>query len=106
MNLQQIADTLEFDLEDVEMLMDMFLSDAKESLHSVESTIESNDFEQMKNIAHSIKGSASNLMLEEIREIALQIEESAKTETLSDYKSLFTKLEDALDSIEDIKIAA
>jgi HPt (histidine-containing phosphotransfer) domain-containing protein len=104
MNMQQIADILEFDLEDVEMLIDMFLTDAEESLVSVKSAIESNDFEQMKNIAHGIKGSASNLMLEEIREIALEIENLAKTKSPADYHTLFQKLEQELTVIEEIKV--
>ncbi len=106
MNMQQIADTLEFDLEDVEMLVDMFLTDTKESIESVASAIESNDFEQMKNSAHGIKGSALNLMFEDIAKIALEIEQLAKTESLADYHALFKKLEFELTSIEEIKVAA
>ncbi len=106
MNMQHIADILEFDLEDVEMLVDMFLTDAKASLENVESLIASNDFEQMKNISHGIKGSASNLMLEEIREVAVEIEDLAKTKTSANYHALFEKLEHELKTIEAIKVAA
>ncbi|HIP03302.1 MAG TPA: Hpt domain-containing protein [Campylobacterales bacterium] len=103
MNMKLLAELLEFDLEDVEMLVDMFLTDTKESLENIESTIESNDFEQMKNIAHGIKGSALNLMLSEIAEVALEIEQSAKTKSSIDYHTLFQKLEFELSIIADIK---
>ena len=104
MKLQQIADLLEFNIEDVEILMDIFLNDANASLEQVQSSIESNDFEQIKNTAHGIKGSALNLMLEEIARIALQIEQLAKTESSADYHTLFKKLKLELSSIEEIKV--
>lgn len=106
MNMKLLAELLEFDLEDVEMLVDMFLSDAKESLESVEPAIESNDFEQMRNIAHGIKGSALNLMFEDIAKVALHIEQLAKTKSSADYHSLFKKLEVELNSVEEIKAVA
>jgi len=103
-NIEYIAEMLEFDVEDVEMLIDMFLSDAKESLSNIEATIKSDNFEQMKNIAHGIKGSALNLMFEDIASLSLEIEELAKTESCADYQTLFEKLENELKSIEDIKV--
>ena len=106
MTMQDIADILEFDLEDVEMLVDMFLTDANVSLENIEHIIDSNDFEQIKNIAHSIKGSASNLMLEEIREVALEIEDLAKSQTSANYNALFQKLQLELKTIEAIKVEA
>ena len=104
MNMQQIADILEFDLEDVEMLVDLFLNDAKSSLENVNNAIERDDFEQIKHIAHGIKGSASNLMLDDIVEIALQIEQLSKSESDADYRSLFKKLKTQLNTIEDMKV--
>lgn len=104
MNLQQIADTLEFDLEDIEMLMEIFLSDAKASLEKTNDLIVSNDFIEIKNIAHGIKGSASNLMLEEVVEIAQQIEQLAKTESSADYSAMFATLKTKLLKIEEMKV--
>jgi HPt (histidine-containing phosphotransfer) domain-containing protein len=104
MNIEQIADILEFEIEDVEMLLDMFLTDAKESMEGISSTIESNDFEQIKNIAHGIKGSASNLLLDEISKLALEIEQLAKTKSIADYQSMFEKLENRLCIIEEIRV--
>ena len=106
MNIQQIADILEFELEDVQMLMNMFLADAKESLINVQSAIEANDYQQIKNSAHSIKGSASNLMLEEISLMAQQIEQLAKTNTVADYRALFSNLALQLQSIEEMEVIA
>jgi HPt (histidine-containing phosphotransfer) domain-containing protein len=105
MNLQLLADTLEFDLEDVQMLMDMFISDSIESLQGIEVTINSNDFQQMKNIAHGIKGSASNLMLDDISNIALEIEQLAKINQDADYKSLFQKLKIELTSLQNTEVS-
>lgn len=106
MNLQQIADILEFDLEDVMMLMDMFLDNAQQSLDEAEEAIEANSYEDIKNIAHAIKGSASNLMLDSITNAALEIEQLAKSESEVDYRSLFSHLQSELTHIEELKEAA
>jgi len=100
MNLQQIADKLDFDLEDVQMLMDMFISDTLKSLSEVEQHIALNNKTELRNIAHGIKGSASNLMLEEVTQIALEIENLAKDVIEADYKSLFEDLKQNIKTLE------
>ena len=96
-DIKKIAQTLEFDVEDVEMLVDMFLDDATGSLDSVQTALESEDFQELKNIAHAIKGSALNLMLEDIADIALKIELLAKEESEADYKTMFQTLKEEID---------
>lgn len=104
MNIQQIADILEFDLEDAQMLVDMFQESAEESLNSLLDAIISNDFEQIKNDAHAIKGSASNLMLQKVTTIAGKIEHLATIHSKADYKSLYNELEFELSCIEEMKV--
>ena len=103
-DLQLIAEKLEFDLEDVEMLLGMFMDDAFEALSLTDEAIKTEDFEQMKNIAHGIKGSASNLMLEEITQQAYEIEQLAKGENSADYTTLFHTLKNQIKLLQSVEV--
>jgi HPt (histidine-containing phosphotransfer) domain-containing protein len=103
MNLQYIADSLGFDLEDVTMLMDMFLENANQSLEDLNKAIETKNFLEIKNASHAIKGSSANLMLDNITSISSQIEESAKKESDINYKKLSIELKNRLKTLEEMK---
>ena len=91
-NLQDIADKLDFDLEDVEMLMEVFIETVNESLESLKNAIDANNLEDIYRSSHAIKGSAANLTLTNIAEIAKDIEEQSRNNNninyLEKYKSL------------------
>lgn len=91
-NLQNIADELEFDLEDVEMIMDSFLEDANKNLRSMKDAIQSNNLEVIQTSAHAIKGSALNLLLKDIGHTAKELEISAIQNHDIDYLLLYEKL--------------
>ena len=76
--LQKIADELEFDLEDVQMLMAVFIESAKESLLALRVGIDNSDYDMIFQSAHTIKGSAANLTLFEISNLAKSIESDAR----------------------------
>ena len=98
-DLQKIADELEFDLEDVEMLMGVFIESAEESLKVLEIAIADKDYESIFTSAHSIKGSSANLKLIEIYELSKEIEFSAKELKPIDYEDLLNRLKISLDKI-------
>ena len=98
-DLQKIADDLDFDLEDVEMLMEVFLETTQESLSTLKQAIDSNNFEEIHMSAHSIKGSASNLTMTEIANIAKEIEHSAKDNESINYLEKYQLLESIILSI-------
>jgi len=91
-DLQAIADKLEFDLGDVEMLIGMFVEASNDSLTQMKIAIESNDYEAIAASAHAIKGSASNVMLNDITNIAETIEHSANETSNIDYMSKYEEL--------------
>ena len=100
MDLQKIADELDFDLEDVEMLIKVFLESAKESVQELKDSINSNDLERIFHSAHAIKGSASNLMLKDISNIAKFIEENAREGKDMDYTKYYKQLALLINNIE------
>jgi len=99
-DLQKIADELDFDLEDIEMLIEVFLESAKESMQELKDSIYSNDFKRIFHSAHAIKGSAANLTLKDISDIAKFIEENAREAKDIDYNKYCEQLALLIDNIE------
>jgi len=102
-DLNSIASQLGFELEDIQMLVEMFIDSSKQSLQEMESALTNNDLKQLSAHAHSIKGSAANLTLEEISDIALSIEESANNQSDFDYQEAVSKLKKL---IEDLSLVS
>ena len=103
MNIEKIAKDLDFEIEDVMMLLEVFLVTSKKSLENIFNAIESEDYETIYKAAHSIKGSAANLLLEDISEQASNIEKNARNKELVNYTKLGTKLESYITKIEKNK---
>ena len=99
MDLQKIADELDFDLEDVEMLLEAFLEGAQESLASLKNAINENDLEQIFHDAHAIKGSSANLTLMEISNLAQETEHEARAGNDIDYLQKFEMLSKMITNI-------
>ena len=100
-SLEDIASELDFELEDVQMLLEVFLEGAKESLALLRSAIDENNLEEIYKSAHAIKGSAGNLTLNEIADLAKEIETSAKEEKEIDYAGKFEALKKSISKIEE-----
>jgi len=98
-NLQKIADELDFDLEDVEMLIEVFLESAVDSLKELKSAIDSNNLEMIFHSAHAIKGSAANLTLMNIANIAKFIEHNARENKDIDYNKYFNDINSEINKI-------
>jgi len=91
-DLQKIADELDFDLEDVEMLLEVFLEGAEESLVELKNGVQTNNLENIFTSAHSIKGSASNLLLNDISDIAKEMENAARDNNDINYQEKYDEL--------------
>ena len=99
-DLQKIADELDFDLDDVEMLMDIFLEGAQESLEKLETAIDTNDLEQIFQSAHAIKGSSANLTLMDISDLAKVIESESRAGNDMNYLEKFEILKEMISNIQ------
>lgn len=99
-DLQEIADKLDFDLEDVEMIFGIFLETATESLENINKAINENDMELLFQSAHAIKGSAANLTLTFIADIAKEIEDSARESKNIDYEEKYNSLKNIIDDLK------
>ncbi len=97
-NIEELANELEFDIEDVYELLNMFINSAMISLEEIKQAFSNQDIKGIRDGAHAIKGSAGNLLLNEIYLIAQRLEKSAtegKTMNLvGDYRELEQIIED------------
>ena len=98
--VEKIAREMEFDPEDVEMLLSMFTENAKESLRQISTAIMEHDLTAIQSAAHAIKGSAANLMLDEISAMAREIEEAAKSGRQLDYLGLYETLDNMIEEMD------
>lgn len=100
LDLQKIADELEFDIEDVEMLLDVFIESAKESLVILETAIVNNDYDSIYSSAHSIKGSSANLTLDDISSLAKTLELAARNAEQINYQEIFIQLSNYINNLK------
>ncbi|MEA2051006.1 MAG: Hpt domain-containing protein [Campylobacterota bacterium] len=100
-DINKIALKLDFDVEDVEMLMGIFVQTANDTIDKMGIAINNNDFEEIYQTSHSLKGSAGNLTLDEISELSKTIESKSKSKDIKfDYKLNYDKLIDLIKKIE------
>ncbi len=104
-DFEMVAKELGFELEDVTMLLDMFIESCENSIAALESGIEGLDFALISSEAHSIKGSASNLMLEHLADLAFSIESAAKSgEESFDYSAKLEAIKDHIDKLKEQRL--
>lgn len=101
-DLQKIADELEFDIEDVEMLIGVFVESARESLETLKVAIEHNDEDKILNVAHAIKGSAANLTLVDIASLANTLEKKVKEKEELDYLPIYSEINELVNNMQCI----
>jgi HPt (histidine-containing phosphotransfer) domain-containing protein len=105
LNLSKIAQELDFEEEDVIMLIEMFKESANDSMIALIEAIEKNDYKEIKHNSHSIKGSAANIMLNDIVFLAKEIESAAIQQESIDYHAKYRQLYNALQNINIEEVA-
>jgi len=98
-DLQKIADELDFDLEDVGMLFEAFLESAYEMLALMQKALEEGDMESLYRAAHALKGSAANLKLEVVENMAKEIELDVRANKKSDYSIRYVHLKSQIEAL-------
>lgn len=99
--IKDIADKLNFSIENTNKILDIFYESSSTILNNLEASIKQNDYDKIYRNAHSIKGSSSNLLFNNVYLIAKEIEHNAKNEL--DYPYL-QKVDEMRNIIKDTKI--
>ena len=103
-NIDEMAQKMDIDKEDVEMLMGMFMETANENMQALYQAIISKNFDAIRSSAHSMKGSAANLHLDNIYHLAKEIENAATFQKEVDYPFLYNQLGQKLYELADNKV--
>jgi len=99
-DLQKIADELDFDLEDIEMLMEVFMESTQESMDLLKIAIDNNNLDEIFKSAHAIKGSSANLTLMDISNIAKEIEHEARESNNINYLERYEILNNMISKLQ------
>ncbi len=100
LDIERIARELEFDVEDVIEVVEIFLETVNDSLSELKDGIDTNDMKKIFEAAHSIKGSSANLLLEDISVLAKEIEFAGRANKNIDYISKYNELCLLIDNIK------
>ena len=104
LDIEALAQEMGFEMEDVMMLVTMFVEGAQTSLETILVAIPTNDLDTLAQEAHSIKGSAANLKLEAISKLAFIIESAAKNHLECDYQKVATTLQEKINTLNELAI--
>lgn len=102
-DIENLAQTLDFDIEDVYVLIELFVENAQISLANIEDAIAAHDVETIGREAHAIKGSAANLMLVDIQDMAREMENAARENRQINFLSLFSQIEEKIDTLSEVQ---
>lgn len=103
MTIESLAEKKGFDAEDIEALLEIFLSNIENTMQEMENAIKNNELEILFTSSHSIKGSSGNIGLDEIFKVSGLIESNARANNEYDYKSEFDKLKILIEKTKEIK---
>ena len=104
-DIEALADALDFDVEDMAVLLELFIESAQVSLANIEDAIDAHDMPTIMSAAHAIKGSAANLMLADIQDIARDMELAAKEGRKINYLSLYSQLDEKIEALSEVNLS-
>lgn len=91
-SMQDAADRMGLDLEDLQEMIEDVLSDCQEKSIRLKEAIVSGDSATVKSVAHDIKGSTANYGLNSISEIALTIEKNNENAAVNQVEDIQSQL--------------
>jgi len=103
-DIEELAQNLGFDVEDAEVLVELFVEGAQVSLANIEDALSEGDIATIAKEAHAIKGSAANLMLVDIQDIAREMENAAKEGRKINFLSLYSQLDEKIEKISEVEL--
>ena len=82
-------------------LVNLFLGDMPERLESLQSEINSNEYESCGATAHTVKGVAANLSVMRLQEAATEIELAAKSQHTAELETLLETIKTVYEESEN-----
>ncbi|MEJ2373062.1 MAG: ATP-binding protein, partial [Sulfurimonas sp.] len=101
LDAKHLTKELMLSMEELTMLLELFVNKMHETLPLLREAIEEKDFGQIAKKAHNIKGSSGNFRIEFLQKIASEMETMANKKDLNyDYEGSFQKIKEAIESIK------
>jgi len=100
-NVQKLSEELMLSIDEINMLVKMFIKKMDKILPELEKYIYSKDYKQISLNAHSIKGSSANFRMEYLQDIAKDMEDMARdNNTEFDYIGAHSKMNEYMKTIK------
>ncbi len=100
-NLEEIAKTLGFALDDVRIIVTVLIEDAQSSIEQIEQMYTRQAWALISSEAHGIKGSAANMKLTDLSNQALALEEAAKKQDNVETKLYIEAIKSSISKIKE-----
>ena len=91
-DMNHIASYVGNDLNELQMVLTIFINDIDPQLHSLKTAIDKKDHQEVEKIAHGIKGACADIGSKRIRENVLAIENAAKNTEVEVYRNQYVQL--------------
>jgi len=99
--IEQIQEIADGDIEFERELIETFLSDSEEQIHSLEVALREQDAEEVRGRAHTIKGSSANAGAKVMQELACQMEKIGAGKELAQAPDVYSELKDAFEQARE-----
>jgi PAS domain S-box-containing protein len=91
-DMTHIASYVGNDLNEIQMVLTIFLNDIEPQLRALKSAIDNKNHQEAGKIAHGIKGACADIGSKRIKETILSIERAAKNKEIDIYRSQYIQL--------------
>ena len=91
-SMQEAADRMGLDLEDLQEMIDDVLEDCSSKSVLLKEAISNQNAVEVKSIAHDIKGSTANYGLQQISDLAYRLEKGNESPSMADIDEIIALL--------------
>jgi signal transduction histidine kinase/CheY-like chemotaxis protein/HPt (histidine-containing phosphotransfer) domain-containing protein len=101
-DINELAIAMDYDVEDVQIMVNMFLNRIDGQLQVLKDASNSLDHDALFSTAHAIKGSSGNLKLHTVYHLSGEIESAARDKRPINYHDMIQKLADEIDEVRKL----
>ncbi len=101
LDVKKLSEELMLTLEELSMLMKLFIKKMAKVLGELKVAIEENEYKKISLMAHTIKGSSANFRIEILQNLATEMEQNAKEKnTKYDYENTHAQMHEFMKGIK------
>lgn len=101
-DIEEAAQSLGLQVTIFKTILNAFVSSIDEDLDLLKEAIDSNNYENIREVAHKIKGASANLKIKEVASLLNEIELNAKDSIDIEYNVKFEQLKSKIESIKKV----